>query len=196
MRRFFFLLAVITILGILPAPLAAAADDTEYRRPTVALLPVINTSYQKRTWYMVDMINEALRAKFSPSCLIIEGQVLEDALRRQGIDDWRAVDDYTLMNALRSFGADYSVRTEILPVPTRQKVSFPDVFLFMKTWSARVPVSFLVTNVNTGEVVFSQTYSESDRHESLIGFSDRHQAIRLALTKVLERFAQEPINLE
>jgi hypothetical protein len=197
MRRLFFALAVLLILGIMPAPALAAPDEAPgVRKPSVALLPVINNSGQKRTGYMVEMISQALQDKFSPDrCLPIVDQPLEDALRRQGIDDFRAVDNFTLQSALQAIGVDYSVRSEILAVHTRQKVYFPDVFLLLKSWAAQVPVSFVVTNVRTGEVVYAGTFNEFAKHDAIIGFNDRHYAIRFALGKVLEKFAQEPINI-
>lgn len=195
MRRLLIALAALMILGLLPAPVLAAPDDPGIHRPSVALLPVINNSGQKRTGYMVEMINEALQAKFGADrYLLIVDQTLDDALRRQGIDDFRAVDSYTLNNALQVAGVDYSVRTEILAVHTRQKVYFPDVFLLLKSWAAQVPVTFTVTNVHTGEVVYAGTFSEFAKHDAIIGFNDRHYAIRFALGKVLEKFAQEPVN--
>jgi hypothetical protein len=90
---------------------------------------------------------------------------------------------------------DYSVRAEILSVPTRQRVYFPDVFLLFKSWSATVPVSFVVTNVSTGEVIYAATFSEYAKHDAIIGFNDRHHAIRFALGKVLDKLAQEQINI-
>ncbi|HWQ62583.1 MAG TPA: hypothetical protein VN521_09745 [Negativicutes bacterium] len=198
MRRLLSSLAALLILGLLSAPpaLAAPDDGPGIRRPSVALLPVINNSGQKRTQYMVGMINESLQAQFSPDrCLVIIDQTLDDALRRQGIDDFRTVDSYTLNNALQALGVDYSVRTEILAVATRQKVYFPDVFLLMKSWAAQVPVNFAVTNVRTGEVIYAATFSEYAKHDAIIGFNDRHYAIRFALAKVLEKFAQEQIGI-
>jgi len=196
MRRLLSVLAVLLLLSLLPAPAQAAPDESPViRRPSVALLPVINNSGQKRTGYMVEMINEALYAKFSPDrYLLIVDQTLDDALRRQGIDDFRAVDAYTLNNALRAVGVDYSVRTEILSVHTRQRVYFPDIFLLVKSWAATVPVNFVVTNVSTGEVIFTATYSEYAKHDAIIGFNDRHYAIRFALGKVLDKFSQAQIN--
>lgn len=197
MRRLLSALAAIILFSLLTAPAMAAPDDSQgLHRPSVALLPVINNSGQKRTGYMVEMINEALQNKFSPDrCLTIVDQTLDDALRRQGIDDFRAVDAYTLNRALQAAGIDYSVRTEILAVHTRQKVYFPDVFLLFKSWAATVPVSFVVTNVRTGEIIYSQTYSDFAKHDAIIGFNDRHYAIRFALAKVLDRFAQDQIPL-
>jgi len=197
MRRLLSVLAVLLLLSMLPAPAQADPDESPVmiRRPSVALLPVINNSGQKRTGYMVEMINEALYAKFSPDrCLLIVDQTLDAALRRQGIDDFRAVDAYTLNNALRAVGVDYSVRTEILSVHTRQRVYFPDIFLLVKSWAATVPVNFVVTNVSTGEVIFTATYSEYAKHDAIIGFNDRHYAIRFALGKVLDKFSQAQIN--
>lgn len=196
MRRLLIALAVLLVLGLpLSAASAAPDDGPGIRRPSVALLPVINNSGQKRTGYMVEMINEALQAKFSSDrYLPIVDQALDDALRRQGIDAGTA-DSYTINTALQAMGVDYSVRTEILAVQTRQKVYFPDVFLLMKSWAAWVPVAFTVTNVQSGEVVYAVTLSDYAKHDAIIGFNDRHYAIRFALGKVLEKFAQEQVNI-
>lgn len=198
MRRFLFALVVVSVFGLLSASTAVYAEEgTAIRRPTVAMLPVINNSGQKRTQYMVEVISEALYAKFSPDrYLLLDGQALEDMLRRQGIEDIRAVDSGTLTNALRVMGVDYSVRAEVHAVPTRQRVYFPDVFLLMKTWTATVPVTFSVVNVHTGATAYEAYFAEYAKIDFIIGFADRNHAIRLALDKVLEKFAQEQINLE
>jgi TolB-like protein len=198
MRRILSVLAVLLVVGPLATPAAAAADDGSfYRRPTVVILPVINNSGQKRTQYMADVVAEALYAKFpSGRYLIVDGPALSDALSRQGIDDFRTVDRTTLNSALQAVGIDYSVRAEILSVDTRQRVYFPDIFLLIKTWTAQVPVTVTVTNVRTGGIMYDAYFSEYAKHDFLIGFADRHQAISLALDKVIEKFAQEQINLE
>ncbi len=196
MRRLVCLFAVLFVLGLSPSP--AYADDGQYfRRPTVALLPVINNSGQKHTGYMAGTITEVLNAKFpSDRYLVVSGQVLEDALRQQGIDDFRTVGSYSLINAMQAMGVDYYVRTEIQAVTTRQRVFLPDVFLLLKQWAATVPVSFTVMNVRTGAVVYDATFSEYARNDGLVGFTDRHNAIRIGLSRLLDRFAQEQINLE
>lgn len=198
MRRLFFALAVTLVCGLLAAPAAAAPpDDGPGRKPLVALMPVVNNANQKHTGYMVEMVTETLYAKFSPDrCLPVGGQPLADALRRQGIEDWRAVDGDTLNAALRASALDYAVRAEIGGVSTRQRVHFPDVFLLMKTWTASVPVTIVVTNLRTGRVVYEATISEWAKHDAIIGFADRHYAIRIALTRVLDKFAQENIALD
>jgi hypothetical protein len=198
MRRFVCLFAVLLVLGLSPAPSPAYADDGQYvRRPTVALLPVINNSGQRHTGYMVGVITEALNAKFPPErYLIVSGPVLEDALRQQGIDDFRTAGSYSLINALQAMGVDYYVRTEIQAVTTRQRVFLPDVFLLLKQWAATVPISFTVMNVRTGTVAYDATFSEYARNDGLVGFTDRHNAIRIGLSRVLDRFAQEQIYLE
>lgn len=198
MRRFLFALAVMLVFGLLTPPAAVYADEgTAVRRPTVAMLPVINNSGQKRTQYMAEVINEALYAKFSPErYLLLDGQALEDNLRRLGIEDMYSADSRTLNNALRVMGVDYSVRAEIHAIPTRQRVYFPDVFLLMKTWTATVPVTFSVTNVRVGVIAYEAYFAEYAKIDFIIGFADRNHAIRLALDKVVEKFAQEQINLE
>lgn len=198
MRSLLAALIAALVLVLLAAPAGAAPpDDGSGRKPVVALMPVINNSSQKHTNYMVEMIDEALLVKFGADrYLVVGGQVLADTLRRQGIDDWRAVDNYTLYTALRAMGADYMVRTEIQPVNTRQRVHFPDVFLLMKTWTASVPVSFTVTDVRTGRAVYEATLSEWAKHDAIIGFADRHYAVRIALTRLLDKFGQETIILD
>jgi hypothetical protein len=198
MRRFLFALAVLLVFGLLSAPVAVYADEgTAIRRPTVAVLPVINNSGQKRTQYMAEVINEALYAKFTPDrYLLLDGQALEDNLRRLGIEDVRSADSRTINNALRAMGVDYSVRAEVHAVITRQRVYFPDVFLLMKTWTATVPVTFSVTNVPTGAPAYEAYFAEYAKIDFIIGFADRNYAIRIALDKVLEKFALEQINLE
>jgi TolB-like protein len=198
MRRVFSALAVLLVFGLLATPAPAAADDgSSYRRPTVVILPVINNSGHKRTQYMADATAEALYAKFPYGrYLIVDGQTLNDALSRQGIDDIRAVDRATLNRALQAIGVDYSVQAEILSVDARQRVHFPDIFLLVKSWTAQVPVTVTVTNVRTGVAVYDAYFSEYAKHDFLIGFADKHQAISLALHRVLEKVAQEQINLE
>ncbi len=198
MRRLFFALVVLLLVGLLSAAAVAHADEgTSIRRPTVAMLPVINNSGQKRTEYIAEIVTEALYAKFgSGRYLLVDGQALNDALRRQGIDDVRAAGDAALIGALRNLGIDYAVRAEIHPLIIRQRVHFPDIFLLMKAWSASVPVTFTATNVRTGGYAYEAYINEYAKHDFFIGFADRHQAIRLALDKVVEKFALEQINLE
>ena len=198
MRRFLFALAVMLVFGLLSSTAVAHADEgTVFRRPTVAMLPVINNSGQKRTEYITEIITEALYAKLgSGRYLLVDGQALDDALRRQGIDDVRAANDAAIIGALRNLGIDYAVRAEIHPLIIRQRVHFPDIFLLMKAWSASVPVTFAATNVRTGGYAYEAYINEYAKHDFFIGFADRHQAIRLALDKVVEKFAQEQINLE
>lgn len=173
-------------------PVAASPD-----RPVIALLPVVNNAAQKNTGYLVDMINDELNNKFSQDRYIIfSGQYLLDNFRRQGLDDPRDLDRATLHAVLESMRVDYCVRTEIMPIITRQRVDFPDVFLFMKTWIATVPFSCVITNVHTGAVVYEFSYSDYGKHEAIIGFANRDYAIRIALTKVLEKFDRESIILD
>ncbi|MDT8900449.1 hypothetical protein [Anaeroselena agilis] len=198
MRRFLLALVVVSVLNLLSAPPAVYAEEgVIFHRPTVAMLPVINNSGQKRTEYITEIVTEALYAKFgSGRYLLVDGQTLDDALRRQGIDDIHAASDAALFGALRNLGIDYAARAEIHPLIVRQRVHFPDVFLLMKAWSASVPVTFAVTNVRTGGYAYEAYFNEYAKHDFFIGFADRHQAIRLALDKVVEKFAQEQISLE
>ncbi len=198
MRRLVCLFVVLFVLGLSPAPAPAYADDGQsIRRPTVVLLPVINNSGQRRTGYMEGIIAGALNAKFpADRYAIVSGPELEEILRQQGIEDLRAVGNSYLLNALQASGADYCVRAEIHGVTTRQRVFLPDIFLLLKQWTAVVPVSFTVTNVRTGTVVYDATFSDYARNDGIIGFTDRHNAIRIGLSRLLDRFAQEQINLD
>ncbi len=198
MRRLFCLFVFLFVLGLSPAPSLAAADDGQYiHRPTVALLPVVNYSGQRNTGYMAGIIMDALYAKFpADRYTIVCGQPLEEALRGQGIDDFRTVSNSYLVSALQAMGVDYCVRTQVQGITTRQRVYLPDVFLLLKQWTAVVPVSFTITNVRTGAVVYDAAFSEYARNDGLIGFTDRHNAIRIGLSRLLDRFAQEQINLD
>ncbi len=197
MRRLLFALVCFAVFGLLSTPAVYADEVTAIRRPTVAILPVINNSGQKRTQYLAEEINEALYAKFSPDrYMVLDGQALQDLLRRQGIEDIGSTDSRTLNLTLRAMGVDYSVKAEVHSVITRQRVYFPDVFLLMKTWTATVPVTFSVTNVSSGAPAYEGYFAEYAKIDFIIGFADRNHAIRLALDKVLEKFSQELIYLE
>lgn len=195
MRKLWIVLIILLLVGSFAAP-AAAAPNNLSRKPIVAILPVINNASQKNTKFMIQMVDDSLSRKFSGDrYLVISGQMLMDAFRRRGVDDPSSLDQETLNAVLRDMQIDYSVRTEILPVNARQRVDFPDIFLFMKTWVATVPFSWTITNVQTGEILYDFTYADSGKHEAIIGFANRDYAISVALSKVLERFESEPINL-
>lgn len=192
MRKLWIALIVLLLTGVFSSTAAANPD-----RPVIAILPVVNNAAQKNTGYIVDMINDSLYNKFGQDrYLVLGGQYLLDNFRREGVDDPRSLDRATLNAMLDSMRVDYYVRAEILPISTRQRVDFPDIFLFMKTWIASVPFSCTVTNVHTGAVVYEFTYSDYGKHEAIIGFANRDYAIRIALTKVLEKFERETIVLD
>jgi len=192
MRSFVFAFVLAFLLTGFPAAPADAAGDDGVRKPVVVLLPVINNSSQKHTRYMAEMVDEMLQAKFNADrCWPVYGQGLMDTLRRQGVEDYRALDSAAFLAVMQGLRADYVVRAEILPVVTQQRLHFPDVFLLMKTWTATVPVAIRVTSVASGATVYEATFTEWAKHDGFVGFTDRHYAIRPALAKVLEKFSRE-----
>lgn len=192
MRKLRVTLMVLLLLGLFVAPAAASPD-----KPVIAFLPVINNAFQKNTGYIIEMIDEALYNKFGQDrYMVMGGQYLLDSFRRQGVDDPGTLDRAALNAILNNMWVDYSVRTEIMPISTRQRVDFPDVLLFRKTWIADVSFSCTITNVQTGAVVYDAIIADNGKHDAFIGFANRDYAIRIALTKVLEKFRRESIILD
>lgn len=193
-RRSGQVLIMILFLLLIGSSIAFADGGLSGGRKLVAIFPVVNSSNIRGSYYLNDMVDEALLRKFDSSrYLVISGQALVDVLRRYGVEDYRWADTDTLLSALRDMHVDYSVRTEILAVSARQKVSYPDILLLMKTWVVVVPLNCTVTDVPNGVVVYDVTIADQGSHESFIGFASKEQAARGALYQVLERFAQENI---
>jgi hypothetical protein len=192
MRKLRITLIALLLLGLFIAPAAASPE-----KPVIAILPVVNNASQKNTGYLIEMINDALSAKFGQDRYqLMGGQYLQDSFRRQGVEDYRSLDKSTLNLVLNDMWVDYSIRTEILPIVARQRIDFPDIFLFMKTWVADVSFSCTITNVRTGAVMYDAVISDFGKHESIIGFANREYAIRMAMARVLDKFQREPIMLE
>lgn len=191
-------LVLALILTTMATVMAAVQPNTAYAGPdgktVVAVLPVINNSAQKQTQYMVEMVEDAIYGKLpADRYIVIGGQTLADYLRYLGIEDIGSADPDALKEALRYYRVDYTIRAEIQPVPARQRVHFPDVFLLMKTWVADVTVNFTAVNVNGQSWSYQASIHDWAKHDGVIGFANRHYAIRLALARVLQTFATEPI---
>jgi len=194
MKRIFLLL--ILLLTILAIPIAEASSDTSISagRPIVAVYPVVNSTGERGTYYLVNMVNEALARKFdSGRYLVITGSALTDALNRYGVYDDPISDTPAIRTALHAMGVDYIVKVELMPMNARQKISVPDVFLLMKTWVATVPLSCSVTNVATGTIVYDAVFTEQGSHENFLGFASKGQAMRGSLGRNLDRFERETI---
>lgn len=194
MKRIFLLL--ILLLTILAMPIAEASSDTSISagRPIVAVYPVVNSTGERGTYYLVNMVNEALARKFdSGRYLVITGSALTDALNRYGVYDDPVSDTPAIRTALHAMGVNYIVKVELMPMNARQKISVPDVFLLMKTWVATVPLSCSVTNVATGTIVYDAVFTEQGSHENFLGFASKGQAMRGSLVRNLDRFERETI---
>lgn len=191
MRRAIIMSALILLLFIAAEAPVCAEDDSSSGH-VVALLPVINNSGLRGDHYTVDMVDDNLANKFgNGKYQVLFGQPLIDDLKKEGIDDLRTVDNATLLAALRRMHVDYCVRTELLFVVTDQKLTLPSALLFIKTWTATVPLYVNILDVNQGVAIYDATIVENGRHESLIGFAHQSVAVKNGLAKVLDRFDRE-----
>lgn len=193
-KRLVSLMVFWLVCSVVLSIVGGGAENSAFAasRPMVAIFPVVNSSNVRASQYMVDMVNDELARKFDSSrYLTLSGPVLSDALQNYGLDDYMGADADGAQAALRDMQVTYSIRVELMPVNTRQKVSLPDVLMLMKTWVATVSVSCTVINVRTGAVVYDGTITDQGAHESFIGFASKEQAIRGALTRVLDRLDRE-----
>jgi hypothetical protein len=193
MRRAIVLAAILVLLFLTYETLVYADSDLSWgAKHTVAILPVVNNGGLHGDHYTVDMIEDKMADKFgNGKYTVLSGQTLSDSLRREGIDDVRAVDNSTLVPVLKRLHVDYVVRTELLFVVTDQKLSLPSALLFIKSWTATVPLYANITDVNQGTVLYDATIVENGRHEAIIGFARQSSAVKSALAKALERFDRE-----
>lgn len=191
------LLVVTFLITILALPLAEASaynPTIAGGRPMVAIYPVKNSTGERGTYYLVDMVNETLVRKFdSDRYLVITGSALTDSLRRYGVYDDPMTDTPAVRNALSAMGVNYIVKVELVSISARQKIDVPDVFLLMKTWVATVPLSCSVINLPTGTIVYDAVFSEQGSHENFLGFASKGQAMRASVGKALDRFERETL---
>lgn len=194
MNRFSgFLLTVLLAAGIMAGVLAAAAGaEASGRRPLLALLPTVNNSYVKGGPSLAATTNDRLRSKYDMDrYILLHGQFLADSVARYGVYDIAALDEASCREILRGMGVDYSVRAELMPVNARQRIEFPTVLMFVKSWQATIPLRITVTNVAAGYVIFDGVFAEQGVHENLIGFASKENAIWLSLYKALDRMDAE-----
>jgi hypothetical protein len=190
MLRAVFVIALFSLMFFTGAP--AYADSDSSSGHVVAILPVINNGGLRGDHYTVPMVEDKLSGKFdNGKYTVLSGQSLTDALKREGIDDVSTADSATLVAVLRRMHVDYYVRTELLFVVTDQKVSLPSALLFVKTWTATVPLYVNITDVNQGVPIYDATIVENGSNESIVGFAHQSLAVKNALAKVLDRFDRE-----
>jgi len=184
------LLVMVCLAMLLPQ--SAALANSAGHKPVLALFPVIDNSSQKAGRVATEELNDQLADKFgSGKYVVLSGQTLLGDLKSEGINDFRNTDNATLQAALQRLGVDYSVRTELQYVTLKQKVSFPSVLLFIKTWMATVPLYINITDVNRRAAIFDTTLVETGRNEALIGFANQLDAVQNAMDKMLYRVATE-----
>jgi hypothetical protein len=162
-------------------------------RPAIAVFPVVNNSSQRSGRLAIELIETKLTTKFAGRYTVLSGQTLADYLRREGVDDYNAVDSATLLEALRRVGVDYSIRAELQYVSLTQKVELPSALILMKSWIATVPLFINVTDVNQGVALYDATIVESGKHQSFIGFAQQQNAVRNATEQILDRIDREII---
>lgn len=189
MRKALWILTCTIGLLLLSQSVSYASSDG---KTVVAFLPVVNNTGLKGDHYTSDMVDERMTEKFgNGKYSYLSGQVLLDELKQVGIDDPRGVDNATLMVALKKLHVDYCVRAELLVVVTEQKMIFPNVLLFIKTWTATVPLYISITDVNQGAPSYESTIVENGRYDAVIGFAYQAAAVKAALNKDLDRFDRE-----
>jgi len=193
MRRALLAVAWTVLLLLATQPLTYAGSDTALGvKNVVAVLPVLNNTGLKADHYTSEMVEERMADKFgNGKYTILSGQVLLDGLKREGIDDPGAVDNATLLTALKRMHVDYCVLSELLVVVTDQKMVFPTALLFIKSWTATVPLYVNIIDVNQGTSFYESTIVENGRSEAIIGFSYQSSAVKIALNKALDRFDRE-----
>jgi hypothetical protein len=184
-------IALICLLGLAFVMPETALANTG-RKPVLALLPVIDNSCQRAGRFATEEINDRLAEKYGTGrYTVLSGQVLLNALAREGIADYRSVDNATLLGAMQRIGVDFCVKSDLQYITLKQKVSFPSILLLIKTWTAHVPLYINITEVNQGVLIYEGRLEEFGDNEALIGFANQAAAVQKALDTILPRIDSE-----
>lgn len=179
---------VVTFLLIGSLLSVAGASTLDPSKPIIAIL-IANHSELEDSSYIGDTIIEHLTPKFQGQTTILTGSELGNKLQSKGIIDLSTVDNSKLNEALQDFGVTYILKVDVAKVEIKRGIKMG---LMIKKWcAADVSSAITVTDLQTGNVLYSKNLQEKGKNEVTLGFASSSGAIKIALGKVFEQFDAE-----